>query len=82
MHQALHVVGIGVGVAAGDVVFFAYPENGVDSCRHVRVVVLSRVSHLLAEVSLADQNDADSRYLFKYRREVVDGEEVLALDDD
>src|ERR1700694_1620325 len=52
--QALDVLGVGVGVAAGDVVVLADLEDAVDGLGHDWVLVLAGVAELLAEVALAD----------------------------
>src|SRR6266699_1472082 len=54
----------------------------VDRRGDLRVVVLARIAHVLREVALADQHDADPRHLLQHLRQVADRALLLAHDDD
>src|SRR5574341_356869 len=46
------------------------------------MLIIARVTQLLAQIAFADQDDADAGDLFQNSRQVVDGAGLFALDDD
>ena len=55
---------VGVGMAAGHVVLLADFQNVIDGLGHHRVLVISRMAQLLAQIAFADQHDADAGHFF------------------
>src|SRR4249919_498432 len=80
-YQAFDVFSVGVRMAAGNFVFFADSENGVDRLGNNRMIVVPGMTQFLAQISFADQHHADSRNFFENSWQVVDGAGVLALND-
>ena len=66
-------------MAAGDVVFLANFENGVDRVGNNRVIVIPGISQLLAQVAFADQHDADPRHFFENSGQILNGAGVFTL---
>jgi hypothetical protein len=62
-HQPLDVVGVRMWMATGHIVFLAGLENFVDRFGYDGVLVISRMTQLLAQVAFADQDDADPGHL-------------------
>ena len=71
-----------MGVAARNVVFLADGQDRVYRVGDHRMVVLSGVSKLLAQVALSDQHYADARNLFQDGWQILDSLNIFALDDD
>src|SRR5690348_2488690 len=71
-----------MGMAAGDVVLFADRKNTIDFFGHYGMLVIARVPELLAQITFADQHDADAGHFFQDARQVVDSPHLLALNND
>src|SRR5713226_2226564 len=71
-----------MGMAAGHVVLLAYLENRVDGIGDDRVVVISGMAQLLAQVPFTDEDNADPGHLLQNSWQVFDRAGVFALDDD
>src|SRR5262249_40867844 len=57
-------------------------ERLVDRGRDLRMLVLAGITHILRQIALADQHDADAGYLLQHLRKVADRALFLAHDDD
>src|SRR4051812_19788757 len=63
-NEPLDILAVRMRVAADDVVLLADLQNTTDFFSDHRVVVIARMSQLLAEIAFADKHDADTRDLF------------------
>src|SRR3954469_21187531 len=80
--HALRILCVDVRVPADDAVLAADAAYGGHRLDDGGMLVLPRIAEVLREVSLANQHDADAFDLGEDRRQVVDGGDVLAHEDD
>src|SRR5258708_9839574 len=80
LDQSLDVLAVDVRVTAGHVVLFADRKDVVDGRGHRRVLILPGMAQILRQVTLADQHDADPRYLLQHFWQIFDRARLLAHD--
>src|SRR5262245_60296192 len=80
--HALRVGRFDMRMPAGDAMFVADAADGGHRFDDGGVIVLPRMTEILRQITLADQHHADALHCLQYPRQVVDGHDVLAHDDD
>src|ERR1044071_6023987 len=79
---SLRVLRVDMRVTADHLVFGADAADSRHRFDDGGVIVLAWGAEILRQVTLADQHHADARHLLQDAGQVVDGEHVLAHDDD
>src|SRR5262245_64272340 len=69
-------------MAARNLVLFTDFENGIDRVGNHRMIVISGMTQLLAQIAFADQHHTDSRHFLENSWQIVDATSVLTLNND